>query len=474
MSSLSVSAVPSVPQALAQAVAQESALRAWACLATPESVAAAGVAEAADGGAVPATTTGPLSGWAIGVKDIIDVAGMPTRCGSAACDDNAPARFDATCVALLRAAGGVPIGKTVTTEFAYVTPGPTRNPVNLAHTPGGSSSGSAAAVAAGQLRFALGTQTGGSMIRPAAFCGVVGYKPTHGVVARGGMVVACESLDVIGWYTRDVNDAIVAANVLLPSGNDVALQRASFAGDPQMPHGRNAMPDDAVITIAHARNGIAQGGHLLGQCRVAWLPGHPGHVLDDDANKALLAARASLLEHGVQVRGEFDGRFPIQSLLDTHHTLMHYEFARSLLPVVSRHRARLSRRLLDAVAHGLALNGDAWTTAQRFQAHARASWDAWFGDADLILTSSVPGPAPKGLAHTGESGFNKGWSVLGWPCIHLPTGTSRDGLPLGVTLVGRPHADHALLAHAALLHPLIDTRPAPLSPRLDPLLEQLA
>lgn len=464
---------PSLLQALARAAAQEPALHAWAHLAPPEELAHAGheaslsgVHSAAAGGAVAAGTLGALSGWPIGVKDIIDVAGMPTRCGSAACEDTPPARFDATCVALLRAAGGVPVGKTVTTEFAYVTPGPTRNPVNLLHTPGGSSSGSAAALAAGQLRLALGTQTGGSMIRPAAYCGVVGFKPTHGQVPRGGMVVACESLDVIGWYTRDVNDAAAAANVLLPSDAAAHSGRDSATRDP-IPHDRQAAAADVPDRIA----GDAR---LLAQCRVVCLPGHPGHAIDDDANAALVAAWTAMRESGIHASANPEASFPVQSLMDTHHTLMHYEFARSLLPVVSRHRARLSPRLLDAVARGLVLPGDAWTAARQFQAHARDSWDTWFGNADLILTSSVTGPAPKGLTHTGDSGFNKGWSVLGWPCIHLPTGTSRDGLPLGVMLVGRPGADHALLAHAAVIHPLIDTRPTPLSPRLDPLLEKLA
>ena len=455
--SLSLSLSLSVSDALARAAAHEPMLQAWAHLASPASLVNRGAAgvlvpgadiECADpAAAFLADSAAPkaesdLSEWPIGVKDIIDVAGMPTRCGSAACDD-LPASFDATCVALLRAAGCVPIGKTVTTEFAYVTPGPTRNPANLAHTPGGSSSGSAAVVAASQVRLALGTQTGGSMIRPAAFCGVVGFKPTHGVVPRGGMVVACESLDVIGWYTRDVDDAAAAGRVLLPS-------------------------------IADRHEQSADRSSVLAQCRIGFLAGHPGHDLDDEASMTLDAALSMLHNAGLHSSPVLHDAFPVQQLLAAHHTLMHYEFARSLLPVVQRHGDRLSQRLREAVTRGLGMPGDRYTAARRFQADARLCWGAWFGDADLILASSVLGPAPKGLAHTGDSGFNKGWSVLGWPCIHLPTGYSRDGLPLGVMLVGPPGADHALLAYAAALHPLIDTRPALSSPRLDPLLEHLA
>lgn len=362
---------------------------------------------------------GALTGWSLGVKDIIDVEGMPTRWGA----DGIPAKaasVDATCVALLRAAGAVPLGKTVTTEFAYVTPGPTRNPANVSHTPGGSSSGSAAAVAAGHVRLALGTQTGGSMIRPAAFCGVVGVKPTFGAVARAGMVVACESLDVIGWYATSVSDAAAAAYVLLP-GN------ASAAGP-------------------------------VSECRVAILPGHPGHLINKEADDALIDAGCRLIAAGAhEVPCEADA-MPVQTLLKTHHTLMHYEFARSLLPVVARHRNALSSRLLQAVDVGMRMSGNSWLEAHARQEHLRGQWDHWFGKADLILTSSALGTAPAGLAHTGDSGFNKGWSVLGWPCIHLPTTHARNGLPLGVLLVGRPHSDAALLAWASVLHPLIDRR----------------
>src|SRR5690606_34635689 len=163
----------------------------------------------------PAEQSGPLSGLLFGVKDVIDVKGMPTACG-ASLAQTPPSIFDASCVAQLRAAGAIPIGKTVTAEYAFTAPGPTRNPWNLAHSPGGSSSGSAAAVAAGMVPLAIGTQTGGSIIRPAAFNGVVGFKPTFGHVHRAGMTVLCDTLDTIGWFTRDIDLSIAVANIFLP------------------------------------------------------------------------------------------------------------------------------------------------------------------------------------------------------------------------------------------------------------------
>ncbi|WP_454902909.1 amidase [Variovorax gossypii] len=397
-------------QSLARAHAAEPALLAWSHL--------------ADAAALESAADGPLRGWALGVKDNINVAGMPTRCGSAA-SSRGVYMFDASVVAQLRAAGAVPIGKTVTTEFAYATPGATRNPWQPMHTPGGSSSGSAAAVAAGVVPIALGTQTGGSMIRPAAFCGVVGFKPSAGLVSREGMHLACESLDVIGWYGASVEHAQAVGNVLLPSSRTRARK--------------------------------------LEDLRVAWLDANPGHRMQQDAAAALSAAAGHLVDHVARVRRmtEFSGH---AELLEAHSTLMHYEFSRSLEAVVRADRGRLSAPLLDAVCRGREVEGDAYVAARQLQVKAQQSWEAHFEEADLVLTSSVLGTAPEGLRHTGDSAFNKGWSVLGWPCVHLPTTLATNGLPLGVLLVARPCCDLDLLEWARKIHEIIDQRSCEVPP----------
>lgn len=398
----SPSALPVSLFAAAPALAQaDRSLQAWVCL-DPAPQAAA---------------TGPLAGLDFGVKDVLDVAGLPTRCGSPA-SDATPAIADADCVARLRAAGARPLGKTVTAEFAHVWPGPTRNPAHAAHTPGGSSSGSAAAVAAGMVPFALGTQTGGSMIRPAAFCGVLGFKPSFGALSRQGMRVMCPSLDVIGWHARDAALAQRIGEVLLPPAAP-------------LPAGKRPA--------------------------LRWLEDLPGHPLSGSAREALREAAAALQASGWMLA---PGAPMAQAadLLQCHSLLVHHELSTSLA-ALAEHPA-LSPRLRAALIQGRkqapADTEHAYASLQAWRARA---WEADFGDADLILTAGALGPAPEGLAHTGESGFNKAWSVLGWPCLHLPTTHDARGLPLGVMLVARPGADHALLAWARQIHPLIDRRP---------------
>lgn len=391
---------------------QDRALHAWVRLAGDAALRDAGV------------RAGPLQGMPFGVKDVLDVAGMPTRCGSpASADDPAPA--DADCVARLRAAGAVPIGKTVTAEFAHVTPGPTCNPANPGHTPGGSSSGSAAAVAAGMVPFALGTQTGGSMIRPAAFCGVVGFKPTYGLLSRRGMRVMCPSLDVIGWHADTMDTAGRVGAALLPGGEDEA--------------GASADVD------RHAA------------LRIGFLPEPPGYRLERQAADVLEQARRDLLERGHAVPAAAPPRSSAR-LLDAHGVLVAYEMARRLAPIASARGALLSPALRDTIRRGLSLSDADHAQARRLQEAARDSWEHGFGDLDLVLTSSALGPAPAGLAHTGNSGFNKAWSVLGWPCLHLPVTFDAAGLPLGVLLVARPGADRQLLAWSRRLHAAIDRR----------------
>ena len=377
---------------------QDAAIQAWTWLAEPANTPA---------------TAGPrnaLAGVGFGVKDVIDVAGMPTRSGSLATSPE-PARWDASCVAQLRAAGAIPIGKTVTAEFAYATPGPTRNPNNALHTPGGSSSGSAAAVAAGMVDIALGTQTGGSMIRPAAFCGVVGFKPTFGRVHRQGMSVLCDSLDTIGWFSRTVAQSREVASVLLPQ----------------------AAPDHASTRAP----------------RVAMLTCEAIGTLDAASRQALDDCATRLREQGADlITPDVDA--DLKSLLHLHTQIMHAELARGLLPLARGSQAGLlSPVLRDAIKLGLEISYADYVQCQQARDRLSQDWLSRFGEIDVIISPSAPGPAPKGLQSTGSSVFNRVWSLLGWPALHLPTGQADNGLPVGVQWVARPDQDHALLSWAA-------------------------
>lgn len=377
---------------------QDAAIQAWTWLAEPADTPAA------------AGSRNALAGVGFGVKDVIDVAGMPTRSGSPATSPD-PARWDASCVAQLRAAGAIPIGKTMTAEFAYATPGPTRNPNNALHTPGGSSSGSAAAVAAGMVDIALGTQTGGSMIRPAAFCGVVGFKPTFGRVHRQGMSVLCDSLDTIGWFSRTVSQSREVASVLLP----------------------HADPDGASTRAP----------------RIAMLACEAIGTLEPASRQALDHCAMRLRDQGAElITPDVDA--DLKSLLHLHTQIMHAELARGLLPLArGSQTGLLSPALRDAIKLGLEISYADYVQCQQARDRLSQDWLSRFGEIDIIISPSAPGPAPKGLQSTGSSVFNRVWSLLGWPALHLPTGQADNGLPVGVQWVARPDQDHALLAWAA-------------------------
>jgi Asp-tRNA(Asn)/Glu-tRNA(Gln) amidotransferase A subunit family amidase len=361
---------------------------------------------------------GPLWGVPFGVKDIIDVKGMPTEYGSPLYDGNV-ARTDAACVALLRAAGAVPVGKTVTAEFAFSCPGPTTNPWNEKHTPGGSSSGSAAAVAAGMVPFALGTQTGGSVIRPAAYCGVVGFKTSRDAVARAGVKAVSETLDTVGWFARSVEDAATIAAVLLP-WNDLP-----------------AKPDKPLRVAL-----VGEGG--LG-------------ALSAEARAALLHAVTDLRGAGVHVE-EIDCAASQALLTKLHRTVMTYEMARSLAHEFETGAYALSAILLNALKDGARVPTEDYLAALHALRQEERRLAQQLGGFDCVMTPSGAGPAPSGLASTGESTFNRTWSALGWPAIHLPTTASKEALPLGVQLVGKHGADEVLFHQAAALHRLIDRR----------------
>jgi Asp-tRNA(Asn)/Glu-tRNA(Gln) amidotransferase A subunit family amidase len=359
---------------------------------------------------------GPLHGVPIGVKDVMDTHDMPTSYGSPIYRDHRPA-CDAACVALARAAGAVVIGKTVTTEFATFSPGKTTNPHNPAHTPGGSSSGSAAAVADRMVPLAFGTQTAGSVIRPASFCGVVGYKPSFGTIARAGVKPLSDSLDTVGIMARDVADAAFFAAALsdrpaLRLDGEIATPRIAFYRTPEWPHAEPA----AIAALEHAVARLARAGAATGE--VTAPPEHTG-------------------------------------LVEAQKIVMDYETARSLAFEHLTRSHDLSANLRERIAIGLAHSAETYDAARCDIARARASLPALFGDFDVLLVPAAPGEAPKGLDRTGDPVFSRGWTILHLPCVTIPAGRGPAGLPIGVQLVGRAGDDARTLRAAAFLERIL-------------------
>jgi Asp-tRNA(Asn)/Glu-tRNA(Gln) amidotransferase A subunit family amidase len=356
------------------------------------------------------TRPGVLAGLPIGVKDVLDTADMPSEYGSPIWAAHRP-RADAACVAWARAAGALVMGKTVTTEFATRKPGPTTNPHNPAHTPGGSSSGSAAGVAAGFFPLAFGTQTAGSIIRPAAFCGVVGYKPSYGTIARQGMKVMAESLDTIGVMARCVADCALFAGAV--AGRDL--------GNPDLSPER--MP-------------------RLGLCRSpVWAKAAPETVaLWDEVERALGRAGAHL--EGRELPREYD------ALEAAHVVVMNAESAASMGWELCFRPEGISGVLRERLNWGLAQGPDRLDGARATVVELQERFAAVMDGLDVLMTPSAPGEAPEGLDWTGDPAFNAGWTALGVPCVTVPAGTGPKGLPLGIQLVGRRGDDAAVLAWA--------------------------
>ena len=354
---------------------------------------------------------GPLAGLPIGVKDVLDTADMPSQYGSPIWQGWQP-KADCGAVAAARAAGAVVVGKTVTTEFATRTPGPTTNPANPTHTPGGSSSGSAAGVADFFFPLAFGTQTAGSIIRPAAYCGVVGYKPTYGLISRIGMKLMSDSLDTVGVMARSVADCALFASAV--SGRNL--------GNP------DARPDRAP---------------RVGVCRsISW----------DKASaetQALLGRIAdALAKAGASVT---DRELPADfSEIDTAHPIvMNNESGRALGWEMQHHYSKLSETLRERLDFGLAQSETVLEAAYATFARTQAAFPAAMEGLDILLTPSAPGEAPAGLGWTGDPSFNHIWTTLRGPCVTVPAGTGPNGLPLGIQICGRPHEDRATLAWAA-------------------------
>jgi Asp-tRNA(Asn)/Glu-tRNA(Gln) amidotransferase A subunit family amidase len=370
--------------------AREAAVGAWAHL-DRELVLAQ--AKKLDAGPV----RGPLHGLPLGVKDIIDTEDMPTGYGSKVYAGTRTA-MDAAGVALAREAGALIFGKTVSTEFAWFNPGKTANPRNLSHTPGGSSSGSAAAVADAMVPLAFGTQTAGSIIRPASFCGIVGYKPSFGTLPRAGVKLLSENLDTLGVLARSPGDAALLVGAL--SGRDLlpqALERAP----------------------------------RLAVCRTHEWPA----ALPETAAALERAAKAAS-KAGAKVT-ELELPQAFAALLKAQTDIQNYQSYRSLAGDRLHHWDGLSdtlKKLLDAASKvGVARYDEARSIASK----CRGMMRDLFADIDAILTPSAPGEAPRGLQATGDPVFCRNWTMLGTPALNVPCGTGPNGLPVGVQVVGR-------------------------------------
>ncbi|MBK7657677.1 MAG: amidase [Betaproteobacteria bacterium] len=367
----------------------------------------------------------PLYGIAVGVKDIIGTRGIPTRMGSRIFAGHVPAR-SAGLVRRLEALGGIVYAKTVTTEFAFRHPGKTRNPWNPSHTPGGSSSGSAAAVAAGFVPVAIGTQTLGSIIRPAAFCGVVGYKPSFGAISRDGVFPFSGTLDHVGVFARSVEDA--------------AWFGACLMGiDPR---------DEATGIRAGMRTLSVPLGRLAAPPRLAVVK-TPKWSLATQAQQAnFTEAVATFKDAGAQVR-EVPLPPAFNEAWNVVQAIMDYDASRGFASLESRHRLQFSAPLLQLLDRGKRI-----TTEQHVKHLARRDdyrrWlDTLFDGCEAIVTIPAPGEAPEGLGSTGDPTFCSLWTLSGLPAITLPSGRGPKGLPLGLQVVGRYREDERALQAAA-------------------------
>ena len=368
---------------------------------------------------------GPLCGVPVGIKDIIDTRDMPTENGTVLHSGRTP-RLDAVVVARLRAAGAVILGKTVTTECAYFHPGKTRNPHNPEHTPGGSSSGSAAAVAAGMVPLALGSQTNGSVIRPAAFCGVYGFKPSHGLIPRTGILKLSRTLDHVGMFARTLEDiALLAEELTGYDEGDADTRpraripfRAVTAQEPPIPP-----------VIAFVKTPV-------------WDRAEPE---TREAFGELIGALGDRVEE-VEL-------FPSAvEAWDWHRTIMDSEMALNLDREWERGRDSLSAPLRSLLERGRDIRALDYQRALARIAPVQESFEELFTQRyDAILTPAAPGTAPKGLDATGDPSFCTLWTLVGLPALSLPLLRATNGMPLGVQLVGRRHFDARLMRTARWL-----------------------
>jgi Asp-tRNA(Asn)/Glu-tRNA(Gln) amidotransferase A subunit family amidase len=362
---------------------------------------------------------GALHGVPIGLKDIIDTADMPTECGSVALAGRQP-EFDAVLVSRLKAAGAVILGKTATTPFAFMDPAATRNPHNFEYSPGGSSAGSAAAVAAGHISIAIGTQTNGSVIRPASFCGVYGFKPSAGMIPRTGVLRTSETLDQVGIFARYYEDVAVVSDVI--SEFDPVDPSSFCRPRPTLLNGVSSKPPVAPNLV--------------------WFEMPYFDKLSDDSRKRMMVVLDTL---GGQVeRHDAGGSFT--GLVESQNIIHHYEIARNLAGIREDHNDTLSPQVAKLMAYGATISDDAYQEAIEIRNEAVSYFASFFNDFDAIITPSAPGEAPLFSAgSTGNPIFSTVWTLCGLPCLNMPVLMSKNDMPIGVQLVGGPEEDESLL-----------------------------
>ncbi len=398
----------------------DGAIEAWAYLDRDHAMMQA---EAADLRRQKGNALGPLHGVPIGIKDIFDTGDMPTEFGSPAWAGRTP-RQDATAVAKLREAGAVIMGKTVTTEYAYFQPGKTRNPHDASRTPGGSSSGSAAAVAAFMVPGAVGSQTNGSVIRPAAFCGVVGFKPTHGLISRSGVLELSRTLDHVGVFARSVEDAALLAEQIV-GFDEEDLDTRPVARPPFASVAKSAPPLPPRFAFVRS---------------AAW----------EHAEPVTREAFGELTEALGEAAAEVDIGERFGRAIEMQRIVMEVEMAHNFRRDYEKFGHQLSDKLRGLIERGRACPAAEYMAALSAIPQLNDALDGVFDEYDAILTPAAPGEAPA-IETTGSPVFCSTWSLLGTPAIALPLLSSGNGLPIGVQLVGRRGNDARLLRSARWL-----------------------
>lgn len=409
-----------VTACLDRIAAREETVQAWAYL---DRDFALDQARRADAFRAAGGDPGPLHGVPIGIKDIIDTEDMPTECGSPVFAGRQPLA-DAAVVSALKDAGAIIMGKTVSTELAAFHPGKARNPINPEHTPGGSSSGSAAAVADGMVPLAIGTQTGGSVIRPAAYCGVVGFKPSYGLISRTGILSQSPPLDTVGVFSRTIEDAALLADCL--TAYDSRDRDMRPRSRPRLSEIARQTPPVTPL-LAYVKSPV-------------W---EQADAVTGEAFGELVDALGEACDE-VELPEIFAKGYAWQRQINLA------DMAKSYGPLVDKAAHQLSDVLKSQVEEGRTILATDYNLAREFQAVLNGGLDEVFERYDAILTPSATGPAPKGLQSTGSPIFCALWTYLGVPAVTLPLLTV-DGLPLGVQLVGRQGDDGRLLRTARWL-----------------------